>query len=88
MGTDDAVSRFLQVSAAYLFGAAYCANLRAAFARNAARDPVSEHALRYRELIACEAAGLMQAQLEEERQRYAASVKRLPQEALADCATP
>jgi hypothetical protein len=70
----DVVSNFLYVSAAYLFSCAYRESLRAAFARHAARNPVSEHSLRYRTLIAHEASALMHAQLEEE---WAASSGRL-----------
>jgi len=88
MGTDEIVCRYLQVSAAYLFGAAYCGNLRAAFARSAARDPIFEYALLYRELITCEASTLMQARLEEEVQEYAKAASPIPQKELADCATP
>jgi len=88
MGADEEVSRFLQASAAYLFGAAYCANLRAAFARRAARDPISDHALLYRELIAREASTLMQARLEEEFQAVAGVVSPMPQESVAGCQIP
>jgi hypothetical protein len=89
MGADETVSRFLQVSAAYMFGAAYCANLRAAFARSAPRDPVSEQALRYRELITREVSGLMRERLEEERRSHPASAKRVPiEDALEHFASP
>jgi hypothetical protein len=88
MGADEIVSRFLQVSAAYLFGAVTCANLRATFAGSAARDPVSEDALLYRELITREASALMQARLEEEVQAFEKAVSPIAKETLADCATP
>jgi hypothetical protein len=86
MGTDETVSRFLRVSAAYMLGAAYCANLRAAFARSAARDHdhVFEHALHYRELITREASALMHAQLQEEVEAFACAARTIPLQAFAD----
>jgi hypothetical protein len=88
MENDDTVYRFLQVSAAYLCGAAYSANLRAAFARNTPHDPVSGHVLRYQELIAREASGLLQAQLEAELQACAASANSVPSQLSAESTVP
>ena len=51
----EIIRSFLRVSGAYLFSCAYRDSLRAAYARHAAEDPVSEHELRYRELLVGEA---------------------------------
>jgi hypothetical protein len=72
---DDIARKFLQVSAAYMLGCAYCASLRAAFARSPARDPVSEHALRYCELILHEVSALMRIRLEEATATFAAAAQ-------------
>jgi len=72
-GQSEIARKFLQVSAAYIFGCAYCASLRAAYVKSSARNPVSEYALRYRELIAREASVLMRTRFEEEATAFAAT---------------
>ena len=75
-GSEDATARrFLQVSAAYVLGCAYCASLRADFTRSLAQDLVSEHALRYRERILREAWALVRTRLEEATATVAAAAQ-------------
>jgi hypothetical protein len=48
----ESIRSFLRVSSAYLFSCAYRDRWRAAYARYAAGNPIMEHELRYRELLA------------------------------------
>ena len=74
----EIIRSFLRVSGAYLFSCAYRDNLRAAYVRRAAEDPLLEQEMRYRELVALEAVKLVRAQWCEEATFLAARRPALP----------
>ena len=61
----EILGNFLRISGAYLFSCVYRDSLRAAYARHAAGDPVTEHEWRYRELLIREAVSLVRNEWEE-----------------------
>ena len=70
----EVIRSFLRVSGAYLFSCAYRDSLRAAYARHAAEDPITEHVQRFHELLVREAVCLVRTQWEEDAALIAARI--------------